>query len=56
MGQLTTVLLFIELVPKKYAKFGPKNQSTKKHRMLRETNLHQSRESYTNAVGGVGDI
>ena len=45
MGQLTTVLLFIEL-KKKYKKFGPK----------RVTNLSQSREFYTNAVSDVGDI
>ena len=25
MGQLTTVLLFNEFLPKKYAKFGPKS-------------------------------
>ena len=56
MSQLTTVLLFIELLPKKYAKFGPKSQSTTKDRMFRATNLRQSREFYTNAVGDVGDI
>ena len=56
MGQLTRVLLFIELLPKKYAKFGPKNKSTIKHRMFRATDLRQSREFYTNAVGYVGDI
>ena len=56
MGPLTTVLLFIELLPKKYAKFGPKSQSTTKHRMFRATNLPQLREFYSNAVGDVGDI
>ena len=29
---------------KKHAKFGPKSQSTTKHRMFRATNLRQSRE------------
>ena len=56
MGQLTTDLLFIELLPKKYAKFGPKSQSTTKHCMFRAINLRQSREFYTNAVADVGDI
>ena len=56
MGPLTTVLLFIYFLPKKYVKFGPKSQSKTKHRMLRATNLRQSREFYTNAVGDVGDI
>ena len=55
MGQLTTVLLFIELLPK-YVNFEPKIQSTTKHRMFRATNLRQFREFYTNAVGDVGDI
>ena len=54
--QFTIFLLFIEVLPKKYAKFGPKSQSTTKHHMFRATNLHQSREFYTNAVGDVGDI
>ena len=40
----------------KKAKFGPKSQSTTKNHMLRATNLRQSREFYTNAVGDVGDI
>ena len=52
----TTALLFIELLPKKYAEFGPKSQLMTKHRTFRATKLHQSREFYTNAVGGVGDI
>ena len=39
-----------------YTKFGPKSQSTTKHWMFRATNLRQSREFYTNAVGDVGDI
>ena len=56
MGQLTSVLLFTELVPKKKAKFGPESQSTTKHSMLRATNLCQCREFYTNGVGDVGDI
>ena len=56
MGQLTTVLFFVELSPKKYAKFGPKSRSTTKHLMFKATNLRQSREFYTNAVGDVGDI
>ena len=56
MGPLTTVLLFIELLPKKYTKFGLKSQSTTKHRMFRATNLRQFRESYTNTVGEDGDI
>ena len=38
------------------AKFWPKSESTTKHRMFRATNLRQSREFYTNAVGDVGDI
>ena len=41
MGQLTTVLLFVKLLPKTYAKFGPKNQSMTKHCMFRATNLRQ---------------
>ena len=41
---------------KKYANFGPKSQSTTKNRMLGATNLHESREFYTNAVDDVGDI
>ena len=45
----------IEHLPKRNAKFGP-NQSTTKHRMFRATNLRQSRELYTNTVGDVGDI
>ena len=53
---LTTFLLFIELLPKKHTKFGPKSQSTTKHRIFKATNLCQSREFYTIAVGGVGDI
>ena len=56
MGQLSKVLLFIELLPKKCAKFGSKSQSTTKHCMFRATNLRQFREFYTNAVGDVGDI
>ena len=44
------------ILPKKYAKFLPKNQSTTKHSMFKATNLHQSREFYTNVVGDVGDI
>ena len=56
MGQLTTVLLFLKLLPKNLTKFAPKIQSTTKQRMLRATNLRQSREFYTNAVGDVGDI
>ena len=35
---------------------GPKSQSMTKHQMFRATNLRQSREFYTNAVGDVGDI
>ena len=42
MGQMTKVLLFIKLLPNKYAKFGPKIQSTTKHDMFRATNLRQS--------------
>ena len=53
---LSTTLLFIELLPKKYAELGPKSQSMTKNQMFRATNLLQSREFYTNAVGGVGDI
>ena len=56
MGQLTRVLLFIELLQEKYTKFEAKNSSTTKHRMFRATNLRQSREFYTNAVGDVGYI
>ena len=56
MGQLTTVLLFMELLPKKNAKFRPKSQLMTKHRMFRATNLCLSREFYTNAVGDVGEI
>ena len=44
------------ILPKKYATFGPKSQSTTKHRMFRAPNLRQSREFYTNDVGDVGDI
>ena len=36
--------------------FGSKSQSTRKHCMFGATNLRQSREFYTNAVGDVGDI
>ena len=43
-------------LPNKYAKFGPKNQSITKHSMFKATNLCQSREFYTNAVGDVEDI
>ena len=43
------------ILPKKYAKFGPKSQSTTKHSMFRATNLRQSREFYTNAVSDVED-
>ena len=56
MHQLGTVLLFLELLPKKQPKFGQNRQSTTKHRMIRATNLRQSREFYTNTVGDVGDI
>ena len=56
MGHLTTVLLFIDILPKKIVKFGAKGQSKSKHRTFRATNLRQSREFYTNAVGDVGDI
>ena len=56
MSQLTTVVLFIELSPKNTQNLGPKSQSTTKHSMFGATNLHQSREFYTNAVGDVGDI
>ena len=41
---------------KKIREIGPKSQSTTKHHMFRATNLRQSREVYTNAVGDVGDI
>ena len=44
------------LLPEKYAKFGLKSQSMTKRCMFRATNLRQSREFYTNAVGDVGDI
>ena len=44
------------ILSNKYAKFGPKSQSTTKHGIFRETNLRQSREFYTTAVGDVGDI
>ena len=40
----------------KKAKYGPKSQSMTKHYIFRATNLHQSREFYTDAVGDVGDI
>ena len=46
MGLLIIVLLFIELLQKK----------TTKHHMFRATDIHQSRELYSNAVGDVGDI
>ena len=36
--------------------FGPTSQLITKHRMFRATNLRQSREFYSNAVGDVGDI
>ena len=41
---------------KKNTKIGQKSQSTKKHNMFKASNLRQSREFYTNAVGDVGDI
>ena len=44
------------ILHKKCSKFGPRSQSTTKHSMFRATNLRQSREFYTNAVGDVGDI
>ena len=44
------------ILPKQYAKFGPKSKSTTKQRMFRAINLRQSREFYTNAVSDVGDI
>ena len=44
------------ILSKQYAKCGPKIQSTTKQSMFRATNLRQSREFYTNAVGDVGDI
>ena len=53
MGQLNTVLLFIGLLPKKNVNFESKSQSMTKHRMFKTTNLRQSREFYTNAVGDV---
>ena len=56
MRQLTTVPLFIEPLPKKYAKFGSKIKSTTKHRTIRAINQRQFREFYTNAVGDDGDI
>ena len=56
MGQLTTVLLIIILLPKTYSKFGPKGQSMTTLCMFRATNLRQSREFYTNAIGDFGDI
>ena len=44
-------------LPKKYAKFEPKKQSTqKKNCMLRAKKLRQSKEFYTNAVADVADI
>ena len=50
MNKLNTVLIFIKVLPKKYAKFGPKIHLTTKHVMFRATNLCQSREFYFNAV------
>ena len=44
------------ILPKQYAKFGPKSQSMRKHCMFGATNLRQSRKFYTNAVSDVGDI
>ena len=46
----------ITILQKKYTQFGPKSRSMTKHLKLRATNLRQSREIYTNAVGDVGDI
>ena len=48
--------LLPRFIKKEEAKCGPKSQSTTKHRMFRATNLCQSRDFYTNAVGDVGDI
>ena len=57
MDQLTTVLLFIELLQtKKIEKNGPTSQSVTKHQIFRATNLRQFREFYTGVVGDVGDI
>ena len=50
MGSLTAVLLFIELLPKRYAKFGPKSQLMTKYRMSRATNLHQTIKLYATLV------
>ena len=41
---------------KKNIKIGQKSQSMKKHSMFKASNLRQSREFLTNAVGDVGDI
>ena len=39
MNKLNRVLIFIKVLPKIYAKFGPKIHATTKHGMLRATNL-----------------
>ena len=56
MGPMTTVLLFIELLPYKYTKFGPKSQSTSKHCMFRAKQLRQYWKIYASAAGYAGDI
>ena len=46
MGQVTTVPLFIEVLPQKYAKFAPKSQSMKKIVCL-EQQIYASQENFT---------
>ena len=47
----TTFQLFIDFLPKKYAKFVSKSQSLTKQYTFRATNLGQSRNFYTSAAG-----
>ena len=49
MGPLTTVLLFIYFLPKKYAKCVQKSQSATKHCMFRAKN-YASPENFTPAL------
>ena len=55
-SKFTTALHFLKLLHKKYPLMQQKSEFTKKHPMLRATNLHQPRQFYTYAVGDVGDI
>ena len=54
---ITSALNFLKRLQKKLPKNATtkKQEFTKKHQMLRATNLHQPRKFYTYAVCDVGD-